>query len=132
MQIRQLKNMNEGKIEFDKVKNRFGTLVEFIKDVRFRKNLGTFQEIKKSEIKKLTEKLKFRKRADSIDSDLDKVDLNYDFKTGKKIKDDVISDEEEYEKKKKVKKLVRRLTNNRIIFDDDSNQITIDKKIRKL
>ncbi len=118
--------------EFNKIKYRFGTLVEFIKDVRFRKNLGTFKEIKKSEIKKLTEKLKFRKRADSIDSaDLDKIDINYDFLIGKSVNSD--GEDEDSEKKKRVMKLVKKMTNNRIIFDDyDNNQITIDKKNKKI
>ena len=125
------KKYEKMKIEFNKIKYRFGTLVEFIKDVRFRKNLGTFQEIKKSEIKKLTEKLKFRKRADSIDSvDLNKVDINYDFIIGKSVNSD--GEDEDYEKKKRVQKLVKKITNNRIIFDDDSNQITIDKKNKKI
>ena len=140
-----IKKYNEGKIEFDKVKRRFGDMVDFIKDVRFRKNLGIYKEISKREIKGIVNKLDFNRKSDSSDSDLDKVDLNYDFKTGKKIKDDVISDEEEYEKKKKVKKLVRRLTSKNIDFlnnemknniDNNSNykikNVKLNNKIRTL
>ena len=121
-----IKKYNEGKIEFDKVKRRFGDMVDFIKDVRFRKNLGIYKEISKREIKGIVNKLDFNRKSDSSDSDLDKVDLNYDFKTGKKIKDDVISDEEEYEKKKKVKKLVRRLTSKNIDFLNNEMKNNID------
>ena len=117
-----IKKYNEGRIEFDKVKRRFGNMVEFIKDVRFRKNLGTYKEISKREIKKIVNKLDFNRKSESSDSDLDKVDLNYDFITGNNIKDEPKSDEEEYEKKKKVKKLVRRLTLKNIVFQNEEEK----------
>ena len=120
------------KIEFNKIKYRFGSLVEFIKDVRFRKNLGTFKEMKKRDIKKLTDKLKFRKRADSIDSnDLDKLDINYDFLIGKSVNSE--GEDEDSEKKKRVMKLVKKISSNRIVFDDfNNNLITIDKKNKQI
>ena len=89
-----LKKYNDMKSQFNKIKMRFGSLVEFIKDVRFRRNLGTFEEIKKKDIKKLTDKLEYKKKKDeSIDSSyLDKVD-------------------EDYEKKEKVITIFKKLTN---------------------
>ena len=117
-----LKRYDEMKGEFNKIKSRFGSLVEFIKDVRFRKNLGTFQEIKKRDINNLTNKLKFtKKRSESLK--LDKVDLNYDFVLGKDVNSDVDDDEEE--KKDKVDRLFRKITKNKIIFDNQNNQIII-------
>jgi hypothetical protein len=43
------------RVEFDKIKNRFNEMAEFIKDVRFRKNLGV--EVSKQELKKVSNKL---------------------------------------------------------------------------
>lgn len=89
------KEFREIKKDFNKIKNRFGDMVDFIKDVRFRKNLGTFQEIKKTEINKIAKRMTFsRKKSKSIDlNDPEKeIDLDYDFYTGediKEIKDDV-------------------------------------------
>ena len=106
-----LKKYNDMKSQFNKIKMRFGSLVEFIKDVRFRRNLGTFEEIKKKDIKKLTNKLKYKKKKDeSIDSSyLDKVDLDYDFILGKDVNSD--DDDEDYEKKEKVITIFKKLTN---------------------
>ena len=128
-----IEKYNEGRIEFDKVKRRFGNMVEFIKDVRFRKNLGTYKELSKKEIKKIANKLDFNRKSESSDSDLDNVDFNYDFITGKKIKDDIKSDEEEYEKKKKVKKLVRKLTLKNIDFEkEEGKNININNSNDKI
>ena len=106
-----LKKYNDMKSQFNKIKMRFGSLVEFIKDVRFRRNLGTFEEIKKKDIKKLTDKLEYKKKKDeSIDSSyLDKVDLDYDFILGKDVNSD--DDDEDYEKKEKVITIFKKLTN---------------------
>ncbi len=106
-----LKKYNDIKSQFNKIKMRFGSLVEFIKDVRFRRNLGTFEEIKKKDIKKLTDKLEYKKKKDeSIDSSyLDKVDLDYDFILGKDVNSD--DDDEDYEKKEKVITIFKKLTN---------------------
>ena len=41
-----LNSFNENKNEYLKIKNRFIDLIEFIKDVRFRKNLVDFEGIK--------------------------------------------------------------------------------------
>ena len=89
----------EGKIEFDKVKQRFGNMVEFIKDIRFRKNLG--KQVRKKEITKLIHKLDFNNNESINSDDLKNVDLDYNFKTGKSL--NISEDEEEYEKKRKLK-----------------------------
>ncbi len=118
-----LKKYDEMKGEFNKIKSRFGSLVEFIKDVRFRKNLGTFKEIKKRDINNLTNKLKFTKKRSESLKFLDKVDLNYDFVLGKDVNSDV--DDNEEEKRDKVNRLFRKITRNKIIFDNENNQIII-------
>lgn len=85
------KDFADMKKEFKAIKSKFRELVEFIKDVRFRKNLGTLQEVKKKDITALTQKLKFsRKHSKSIDLSEPEVDLNYDFFTGEtKNNDDI-------------------------------------------
>ena len=113
----------EGKIEFDKVKQRFGNMVEFIKDIRFRKNLG--KQVRKKEISKLVHKLDFNNHESINSDDLKNVDLDYNFKTGKSL--NISEDEEEYEKKKKVKKLVKKLTSHEIDFENESNYLKYNK-----
>ena len=113
----------EGKIEFDKVKQRFGNMVEFIKDIRFRKNLG--KQVRKKEITKLVHKLDFNNNESINSDDLKNVDLDYNFKNGKSL--NISEDEEEYEKKKKVKKLVKKLTSHEIDFENESNYLKYNK-----
>ena len=118
-----LKTYNDIKNQFNKIKMRFGSLVEFIKDVRFRKNLGNFEEVKKKDIKKLTEKLEYKKKKDeSIDySFLDKVDLDYDCILGKDMNSD--DDDEDYEKKEKVITIFKKLTNNTKKENNDKSKV---------
>ena len=46
-----INNFNEFKREYLKIKSRFIELIEFIKDVRFRRNLVDFNGIKKEKLK---------------------------------------------------------------------------------
>ena len=79
-----INNFNEFKREYLKIKSRFIELIEFIKDVRFRRNLVDFNGIKKREIKGLVDKIEFKKRKKE-EIDLDKpLDLDYDVFTGEK------------------------------------------------
>lgn len=89
------KTIDEMKIysgEFNLIKSKFGELVEFIKDVRFRRNLVTSDNVKKREISQLSNKLKFSNnksnsnyRRKSVEGAYHpkKLDLKYDFFTGK-------------------------------------------------
>ena len=103
-----INNFNEFKREYLKIKSRFIELIEFIKDVRFRRNLVDFNGIKKREIKGLVDKIEFKKRKKE-EINLDKpLDLDYDVFTGEK---EVFEDEEEdtknaTENKSDVKKTV--------------------------
>ena len=56
---------NELKDEFHRIRRKFGELAEFIRDVRFRKNIGG--DVKKREIKQLINKISF-KRKNSFDN----------------------------------------------------------------
>ena len=99
---------NEAKNDFDKVKSKFGDLIDFIKDVRFRDNINVKKRIIDKTINKLND---FDKNCYSDSDDSRIIDLDYDFKKGKILKNDMTSDEEEYEKKKKVRKLFKRIKN---------------------
>ena len=60
--------------EYLKIKSRFIELIEFIKDVRFRKNLVDFDSIKKKEIDNLVNKIDFKKKKNeeiNLDKPLD-------------------------------------------------------------
>ncbi len=71
-----IKRYNDMKIEFNKIKSRFGDIVDFIKDIRFGKNLNNI--VKKEEIKQLTNKLSFKRKDSKNSQDLENVDLNFD------------------------------------------------------
>ena len=68
LDIKEFKNENnklkqkleENKSEFDLIKDRFTKLSEFIKDVRFRKNIG--QEVKKYEFSQMSKQIDFDKK----------------------------------------------------------------------
>ena len=84
---------NDGRKDFNKIKRRFETMFEFIKDIRFRKNLENFK-VHRNEMKNLVKKLDFKKSESSDSNESKKV---------KNTKDEITSDEEEFEKKKKVR-----------------------------
>lgn len=79
------------KKEFNKIRTRFSDLVEFIKDVRFRRNLVDFNGVSKREVHQLADKLEGKKKGYSpeakkpnLEIDDKPVDLNYDFFTGQR------------------------------------------------
>lgn len=94
-------NVFDMKNEFNKIKAKFNELVDFIKDIRFRKNLekDNFEGIKRKEIKTLAKKIEFtRKNSQSLDLGNGKevdIDYAYDYFNG-----DVKSDGETNEKQK--------------------------------
>ena len=123
-----INNYNEAKSQFDKVKKRFGDLVYFIKNIIFRNNMN----VKKREVNTIVDKLNDLDNNDSSDSDDSRIlDLDYNFKTGKILKNQITSDEEEFLKKKKVRKLFRKLTHKHHKYDknnlNDNNLKTISQ-----
>ena len=102
--------------EFKKIKMRFGEMVEFIKDVRFRKNIGTI-EVKKKEIDTLIKKVKPNKKK-SLSIEFNKsndVDLNYNFQTGERIE----SEPEAPKKRESLKHLLQKIN-----YQEDEQPIT--------
>ena len=77
-----INSFTEFKTEFILIKRKFFELAEFIKDVRFRKNLGG--DVKKKEIKYIAKKITGKRACGkSIDKDKEKILLEYNFKTEK-------------------------------------------------
>lgn len=152
------KDFGDIKKEFNKIKSRFGDMVDFIKDVRFRKNLGTFQEIKKSEINKIAKRMTFsRKKSKSIDlNDPEKdIDLDYDFYTGEDLKeikenvnrtnkkhktniyskdeDVILEQKEEEEKRKSVNERISKFRQHKSPLQfNESNSVQTFKQISDL
>lgn len=106
-----IKSIEGYKKEFGKIKIRFSELIEFIKDVRFRRNLVNFDGISKREVRELADKIELKKKNLSPDVKKAKIeqiidivdkplDLDYDVFTGKRCLS--ISDEEEERDKFKL------------------------------
>ena len=77
-----INSFNDYKTEFNNIKRKFFELAEFIKDVRFRKNLGG--DVKKKEIKSVVKKITGKKNCGkSIDKEKEKILLEYNFKAEK-------------------------------------------------
>ena len=74
------------KNEFNLIKRKFFELAEFIKDVRFRKNLGG--DVKKKEIKCITKKITGKKSCATIDKDKEKALLEFNYKFDKNEKNE--------------------------------------------
>ena len=80
-------SFHEFKNEFILIKRKFFELAEFIKDVRFRKNLGG--DVKKKEIKSIAKKITGKKSCGaSIDKEKEKALLEFNFKYEKSEKND--------------------------------------------
>ena len=75
-------SFNNFKDEFNSIKTKFLELAEFIRDVRFRKNIGS--DIKKREIKNIAKKITGKKSCGkSIDKEKEKMLMEYNFKEEK-------------------------------------------------
>ena len=74
-----INSFNDYKREFIAIKRKFFELAEFIKDVRFRKNLGG--DVKKKEIKCIAKKITGKKNCGkSIDKEKERILLEYNYR----------------------------------------------------
>ena len=81
-------SFNDFKSEFTIIKRKFFELAEFIRDVRFRKNLGG--DVKKKEVKIIAKKLTGKKSfGESLDKDKTKELLEFNFKNDKNEKNEL-------------------------------------------
>ena len=119
-EIKAINKYNEAQNNFDKAKKKFDELIDFFKYFKSKNKL------KKREVDKMINKLNdLNKRCFSDSDDSNSIDLDYNYKKRKYLKNDITSDgEEEYEKKKTVRKLFRKITRNHLINDiNDENNL---------
>ena len=119
--------------EYLKIKSRFIELIEFIKDVRFRKNLVDFDGIKKKEIDNLVNKIDFKKKKNE-EINLDKpLDLDYNVFTGKKedyeLYEKQLIDESKIQINEKGKEDNQNKKENENIINVNKNYTPIEIKI---
>ena len=89
-----VKEFNEYQYEFKLLKQKFTILSEFIKDVRFRKNLG--QNVSLKEFKQIGNKIDFRKKQKlEVDNSKDELEMSQDMIKNKDLMDTFQIDDEE-------------------------------------
>ena len=104
-----INSFHDFKTEFTLIKRKFFELAEFIRDVRFRKNLGG--DVKKKEIKVLSKKLTGKRACDeSFDKGKTKELLEYNFKTEKSEKNELRQSVSQ-EPGSKIKNYIKGVTN---------------------
>ena len=105
-------SFHDFKNEFTLIKRKFLELAEFIKDVRFRKNIGG--DVKKKEIKAIAKKITGKKSCGiSIDKEKEKALLEYNFKYEKneKIEQNDLRKSVSQEPGSKIKNYIKGVTN---------------------
>ena len=120
-------SFSDFKDEFTTIKRKFLELAEFIKDVRFRKNIGG--DIKKKEIRCITKKITGKKlNGKPIDKEKEKILMEYNYKDDKK---DLIRSVS-HEKNGKIKNYIKGFTNvDELKQDSKDHNNSIDKGRRK-
>ena len=113
-------SFNDFKSEFTIIKRKFFELAEFIRDVRFRKNLGG--DVKKKEIKAIAKKIASKKSfVESIDKEKELLEFN--FKNDKYEKNDLRQSASQ-EPGSKIKNYIKGVTN--------VEELKLDSKIHDL
>ena len=124
-----INSFSEFKSEFILIKRKFFELAEFIKDVRFRKNIGG--DVKKKEIKCIAKKITGKKACGkSIDKDKEKILLEYNFKNEKNDLRKSVSQEPGG----KIKNYIKGVTNVEELKQDSKvhNHNLSSERIKKL
>ena len=89
-----VKKLNDTLNDFKLIKQKFTELSEFIKDVRFRKNLG--QNVSLKEFKQIGNKIDFRKKQKlEVDNSKDELEMSQDMIKNKDLMDTFQIDDEE-------------------------------------
>ena len=122
-----INSFSEYKDEFTSIKRKFLELAEFIRDIRFRKNIGG--EIKKKEIRCITKKITGKKlNGKPIDKEKEKILMELNFKEEKKDLLRSVS----HEKNGKIKNYIKGFTNvDELRQDSKFHYTSIDKAKRK-
>ena len=102
-------NFNEFKKEFIAIKKKFVELAEFIKDVRFRKNLGN--NINKKEIKNIVKKIKGKKKCSSASKEKLEEALALNFKENSDIEiHNTLRESQSHSPELKIKNYIKGIT----------------------
>ena len=126
------------KKEFNLIKDRFTQLSEFIKDIRFRINLG--QEIKKKEFSQISEKIDFSKKQKILgDKNIIIYDNKYqnnDYDIPDFLKNQIESEEskdiiDNKNKTKNYENTSKDYSHESIINTNKNGKLTLDKKTNK-
>ena len=120
-------SVSEFKTEFSIIKRKFLELAEFIRDVRFRKNIGG--DIKKKEIKSITKKIIGKKSCGkSIDKEKEKILMDFNYR-GEKTD---IRQSVSQESGGKIKNYIKGVTNaEELKQDSKSHNLNNEKDIKK-
>ena len=117
--------------EFNSIKRKFLELAEFIKDVRFRKNIGG--DVKKRDLKNIAKKITGKKSCGkSIDKEKEKILMDYNFKEEKTID---LKRSVSHELDGKLKNYIKGVTNAEELKQDskihEENDDKNDDKLKK-
>ena len=113
--------------EFNSIKRKFLELAEFIKDVRFRKNIGG--DVKKRELKNIAKKITGKKSCGkSIDKEKEKILMDYNFKEEKTID---LKRSVSHELDGKLKNYIKGVTNAEELKQDSKIHEENDDKLKK-
>ena len=113
--------------EFNSIKRKFLELAEFIKDVRFRKNIGG--DVKKRELKNIAKKITGKKSCGkSIDKEKEKILMDYNFKEEKTID---LKRSVSHELDGKLKNYIKGVTNAEELKQDSKIHEENDDKVKK-
>ena len=107
-----INSFHDFKNEFTLIKRKFFELAEFIRDVRFRKNIGG--DVKKKEIKSITKKITGKKSCGaSMDKDKEKALLEFNYKNEKSEKNEKndLRKSVSQEQGSKIKNYIKGVTN---------------------
>ena len=120
-------SFSEFQSEFSAIKRKFFELAEFIRDVRFRKNLGG--DVKKREIKCIAKKITGKKACGkSLDKNKEKILMEYNFKGDQNDLRTSVSQEPSG----KIKNYIKGVTNAEELKQDSKvHSLNNDKSLKK-
>ena len=121
-----IKSFEEFKNEYSIIRRKFMELAEFIKDVRFRKNIGG--DVKKRDIKNITKKIIGKKGCGkAIDKEKERILMEYNFKDEKIDLKRSVS----HELDGKLKSYIKGMTNAEELKQDSKIHEENDDKLKK-
>ena len=121
-----INSFDDFQTEFNSIKRKFLELAEFIRDVRFRKNIGG--DVKKKEIKNIIKKITGKKSCGkSIDKEKEKILMEYNFKEKNDLRQSVSQ-----EPGGKIKNYIKGVTNAEELKQDSKvHNTSVEKNLKR-